>query len=114
VRPAPEHLAVPQAVDLVKDPEGRKVFQILLARQENGRSFALPPGTPPDILEAFRKGFAAMVKDPAFLADAARLNADIVVATGDEVEGLLVKTYSSPRPLIERASAEFKKAATGH
>ena len=55
-----------------------------------------------------------MVKDPAFLADAARLNADIVVATGDEVEGLLVKTYSSPRPLIERASAEFKKAATGH
>ena len=105
---------VPQAVDLVKDPEGRKVFQILLARQENGRSFALPPGTPPDILEAFRKGFAAMVKDPAFLADAARLNADIVVATGEEVEGLLVKTYSSPRPLIDRASAEFKKAATGH
>jgi tripartite-type tricarboxylate transporter receptor subunit TctC len=105
---------VPQALDLVKDPEGHKVFEILLARQENGRSFALPPGTPPDILEAFRKGFATMVKDPAFLADAARLNADIVVATGDEVEGLLVKTYGSPRALIDRASAEFKKAATGH
>ena len=88
---------VPQALDLVKDPEGHKVFEILLARQENGRSFALPPGTPPDILEAFRKGFAAMVKDPAFLADAAKLNADIVVATGDEIEGLLVKTYGSPR-----------------
>jgi hypothetical protein len=55
-----------------------------------------------------------MVKDPAFLADAANLKADIVTATGDEITALLVKTYGSPRPLVERATAEFKKAASGH
>jgi hypothetical protein len=48
------------------------------------------------------------------LADAANLKADIITATGDEITGLLVKTYASPRPLVERASAEFKKAASGH
>jgi tripartite-type tricarboxylate transporter receptor subunit TctC len=111
---SPDIPNVPQGVDLVKDADGRKVFEILLARQENGRPFALPPGTPPDIVATFRDGFAAMVKDPAFLADAANMKADIVPATGDEVAGLLVKTYAAPRPLIERASAEFKKAAGGH
>ena len=55
-----------------------------------------------------------MVKDPAFLADAAKLNADIVVAQRRRDRGLLVKTYGSPRALIERAIADFKKAATGH
>jgi tripartite-type tricarboxylate transporter receptor subunit TctC len=111
---SPDIPQVPQGLDLLKDEEGHKVFEILLARQENGRSFALPPGTPPDILATYRQAFAAMVKDPAFLADAANLKADIVVASGDEVEALLVRTYGSPRALIERASAEFKKAATGH
>jgi len=111
---SPDIPQVPQGVDLVKDEDGRKVFEILLARQENGRPFALPPGTPSDIVATFRQAFAAMVKDPAFLADAANLKADIVTATGDEITALLMKTYASPRPLVGRASAEFKKAASGH
>lgn len=108
---SPDIPDVPQGLDLVKDPDGRKVFEILLARQENGRPFALPPGTPPDIVATFRQAFAAMARDPAFLADAANLKADIVTATGDEITALLVKTYGSPRPLVERAIATFKSAS---
>jgi tripartite-type tricarboxylate transporter receptor subunit TctC len=111
---SPDLPNVPQGLDLIKDPDGHKVFEILLARQENGRPFALPPGTPPEIVAAFRQAFAAMAKDPAFLADAANMKADIVTATGDEVAALLSKTYAAPRPLVERASAEFKKAAGGN
>ena len=40
---------VPSGLDLIKDAEGRKVFELLLARQEFGRPFALPPATPPDV-----------------------------------------------------------------
>lgn len=111
---SPDIPHVPQALDLVKDPDGRKVFEILLARQEYGRPFALPPDTPPGIVATFRQAFAAMAKDPAFLADAKNMRADIVTATGDEIAALLARTYASPRALVERASAEFKKAATGN
>jgi hypothetical protein len=55
-----------------------------------------------------------MAKDPAFLADAKNLRADIVTASGEEIAALIAKTYASPRPLVERASAEFKKAASGN
>jgi tripartite-type tricarboxylate transporter receptor subunit TctC len=111
---SPDIPDVPQGLDLIKDPDMHKVFEILLARQENGRPFALPPGTPPDVVATFRQAFAAMAKDPAFLADALNMRADIVTATGEEVADLIAKTYGSPRELVERATAEFKKASTGH
>jgi tripartite-type tricarboxylate transporter receptor subunit TctC len=111
---SPDIPDVPQGLDLIKDAEGRRVFEILLARQENGRPFALPPGTSPEIVATFRQAFAAMAKDPAFLADAKNMRADIVTATGEEIAELLAKTYASPRALIERASVEFKKATGGH
>ena len=105
---------VPSALDLVKDPEGHKVFELLLARQEHGRPFALPPGTPADIVATFRQAFAAMAKDPAFLDDARKMNADIVVTSGDEIAALLAKTYATPKPLLERAIETFRKAAGTH
>ena len=108
---SPDIPDVPQGLELIKDPDGRKVFEILLARQENGRPLALPPETPPDIVATFRQAFVAMAKDKAFLADANNLRADIVTATGEEIAALIAKTYASPRELVERATAEFKKAA---
>ena len=69
-----------------------------------------PPGTPPDVVAALRQAFVAMAKDPAFLQDAAKMKADIVVADGDEVAALYARTYATPRPLVERAIEEFKRA----
>ncbi len=107
---SPDLADVPSAIDLIKDPESHQIFALLLARQENGRPFALPPETPPEIVATFRQAFMAMAKDPAFLRDAANLKADIVVASGEDITALLEKTYATPKPLLERAKAELKKA----
>jgi hypothetical protein len=108
---SPDIPDVPAGLDLVKNADGRKVFELLLARQENGRPFAAPPGTPPAVVAALRKAFLAMTKDKAFLQDAARMRADIVVNSGEEIAALLAKTYATPRPLVERAIATFKGAS---
>ncbi len=88
------------------------MFELLLARQEYGRPFALPPGTPPDVVATFRQAFAAMAKDEAFLQgcrkDARRHRRR---RPGEEVAGLFAKTYGSPKPLVERAIATFKSAS---
>jgi tripartite-type tricarboxylate transporter receptor subunit TctC len=102
---------VPSGLDLIKSKEGRAVFELLLARQEYGRPFALPPGTSPDVVAAFRQAFAAMAKDEAFLKDAAKMRADIIVGSGAEVSALFAKTYASPKPVVERAIATFKGAS---
>jgi tripartite-type tricarboxylate transporter receptor subunit TctC len=105
---------VPSGLDLIKDEDGRRVFELLLARQEFGRPFALPPGTPPDVVATFRQAFAAMAKDAAFLKDAEKMRADIIVGSGQEVSALFAKTYGSPKPLLDRAIATFKGASRKH
>lgn len=107
---SPELPDVPSAVDLIKDDEGKRVFELLLARQEYGRPFVAPPGLPADIVATLRQAFLAMAKDPVFLADAEKLRADIVIGNGQDIEALVRKTYASPKPLLERAIAELKKA----
>jgi tripartite-type tricarboxylate transporter receptor subunit TctC len=109
-RRSPDISEVPMAVDLVKDEEGRKVLELLLMRQENGRPFIAPPGTPADIVAIYRQAFAAMAKDPGFLQDAANIRADIAPNGGEEVAALYARTYASSPALVERAVAEFRKA----
>jgi hypothetical protein len=44
------------------------------------------------------------MKDPAFLADAKKLQMEVDPLTGAEVEALLRKAYSAPRDIIARAA----------
>ena len=107
---SPDIAEVPNALDLVKDDEHRKVFALLLTRQVHGRPFVAPPGTPPDVVAELRHAFMRMAKDPAFLQDAAKMKADIVINDGEEMAALYARTYATPRPLVERAIDEFKRA----
>ena len=83
---------------------------MLLTRQVHGRPFVAPPGTPPEIVATLRQAFMAMAKDPLFLQDAGKMQADIVIADGEEVAATYARTYAAPRPLIERAIEEFRRA----
>jgi tripartite-type tricarboxylate transporter receptor subunit TctC len=95
---------VPSAIDLVSDPETKKVLELILTRQETGRPFAAPPGVPADRVALLRQAFDATMKDPAFLADAKRLEMEVDPLTGAEVEALLRKAYSAPPDIIARAA----------
>ena len=106
----PDLKHVPSIVDHVKDPDSRRVVELLLARQEYGRAFAAPPGLSADIAAALRKGFADIALDPALLADAGKMGAEIEVGTHEQILALLDKTFNAPKPLVDRAIAEFKRA----
>ena len=95
---------VPNALDLVTNPEDKQVLQLILARQEMGRPFAMPPGVPADRVAILRAAFEATLKDPAFIADAARLQMEIDPLTGAEIETLLRTAYAAPRGIVQRAA----------
>jgi tripartite-type tricarboxylate transporter receptor subunit TctC len=95
---------VPNAIDLVSDPDNKKVLELILIRQEMGRPFALPPGTPADRVAILRSAFEATLKDPAFLTEAAKLQLDIDPLTGPQIEGLLKTAYAAPKPIVARAA----------
>ena len=56
------------------------------------RPFIAPPATPPDVANALRRGFEAMLKDPEFRAAAQRYKLELNnPMTGEEVQALVEK-----------------------
>ena len=64
-----------------------------------------PPGTPPGKVENLRRAFAETMQDPAFLAEAATMRAEISPTPGAEVQKIVADVYTTPKPIIDRAKA---------
>jgi tripartite-type tricarboxylate transporter receptor subunit TctC len=95
---------VPLAIDLLKDPADRNVFELVVLPQEFGRPFIAPPGIPADRAAAMTKAFAQTLTDPAFLADAARIRLSLDPLTGEEIMRLLDEAHGAPKDVIDRAA----------
>jgi tripartite-type tricarboxylate transporter receptor subunit TctC len=95
---------VPSAIDMVSDPDSRRVLELILIRQEMGRPFAMPPGVSADRIAILRQAFDATLKDPSFLAEAAKLQLEIDPLTGPQIAELLKTAYSAPKPIVARAA----------
>jgi tripartite-type tricarboxylate transporter receptor subunit TctC len=98
---------VPLLVDLVSDPDQKKVLGLLAYPEEMGRPFYMPAGTPKDYVAAMRKAFDETMKDPAFLADADRARLEIEPVSGANMDKMIKTAFETPKPLIEEA-AKFK------
>ena len=67
---------VPTLLELAP-PDKKDVVEFLAAGTPFGRAMAVGPGVPADRVAALRKAFDAVMKDPAFLAEAAKRHLDI-------------------------------------
>jgi tripartite-type tricarboxylate transporter receptor subunit TctC len=102
---------VPSALDLIDDPQNKQVMELILIRQEAGRPFAAPPGTPADRVAALRQAFAETLTDPAFIAEAAKAQLEIEPMRGADIAAMLAKAYAAPRGVVERAGELVYPAA---
>ena len=98
-------LDVPSALDLVEDAQSRQVLELILIRQEAGRPFAAPPGTPGDRVAALGKAFDDTLTDPDFIAEAAKAQLEIEPMNGAAIAKMLARAYAAPKDIVERAAA---------
>lgn len=94
---------VPLLLDQARNDEQRAVLKLVMGVQGMARPFVAPPGLPPDRLEVLRAAFAETMNDPAFLAEAKKLNLEVNPASGKEVEALVADLYRTPRNVVEQA-----------
>lgn len=85
-----------------KDPADQPLYEMLLARGDYGRPFAAPPGTPEYLVKALRKAFDDTMKDPEFLADAAKTKLEINPVTGEELQKMTAKLFATSPETIEK------------
>jgi len=63
----------------------------------------LPPGVPPERVEALRKAFLQTLNDKNLRAEADKMQLDVDPMSGDELQKLVADLYDTPPRLVERA-----------
>ena len=100
----------PQIPDVPLMPLGtteadQQLFELLYARGNYGRPYMLPPGVPPARVAALRAAFAAVFKDPAFLAEADKQKLEVDYISADEITGLTERVMATPPEVVARIQA---------
>ena len=94
---------VPNAYDLVSKTEDRQLFQLIFGPWTYGRPLMAPPGTPADRVAALRSAVKATLDDPAFRAEAQKINLEIQPVAPDAIEKVVADIFATPQPVLERA-----------
>ncbi len=87
---------LPLISDLATSEEGRHILEFMNSDSSVGWNVVAPPEVPQDRVALLRKAFDETMKDPAFLADAAKQHLEIVPGSGDEVAQVVAHTLGTP------------------
>jgi tripartite-type tricarboxylate transporter receptor subunit TctC len=102
---------VPLITELPAKPEDKPLLQFMARTSTVGRPLATTPGVPADRLAALRTAFAAMIKDPDFIAAAAREKLEIQPQTGEQLQEIIFGLLSSPADVRERMKIALQPKA---
>jgi tripartite-type tricarboxylate transporter receptor subunit TctC len=101
----PELPDVPTALELAKTDDQRQALEFLFLPADMGRPIAAPPGIPADRKAILVDGFAKLVKDKAFLADAKKAGLEVDgPMTSDEVVKTVDQIYATPKDVVQKVA----------
>jgi tripartite-type tricarboxylate transporter receptor subunit TctC len=99
----PEFSSVPLMTDFAKNDEERQILKLFSADVVIGRPFLTAPGVPADRVEILRKAFAAMTKDPDYLAESAKANLDVNLVEGARIQKIVEELIATPPDIVAKA-----------
>jgi tripartite-type tricarboxylate transporter receptor subunit TctC len=94
---------IPFAGDLLNSQRDREIFNFLIAPEKLGRPFMMSRRVPAERVAALRQAFGAMVADPAFRSEAAKLRLTVTPMSGEDVARDVAALYAAPPDLLARA-----------
>ncbi len=104
----PELPDVPAFPEFGRTPDDRKLLEFYVSAEDVGRSFVAPPGLPADRVETLRSAFMAMVRDPDFLAEIKKADAELNPLSGAELQKIIAATAAAPPALVARMQVMLK------
>jgi len=88
----------------IKDPVAQKGFEYWAALNMMDKWLALPPGTPQPIVDAYRKAFETMAKDPDYL----QRGSDYTPVSHKDIEALVQTLSKTPNESITYISTMLR------
>lgn len=99
---------VPLVIDLAENEEQRKLLELQFTAFQLGRPFFVAAEVPSDRVQVLRRAFDAAMADPKLLADAAKQQAEINPASGEEMQQILAEVYRTPKALVAKLQEASK------
>lgn len=95
--------AVPYMGDIAPNAHARALIKLLTASGAVGRPYIMSKDVPPDRVQILRDAFTATMKDPDFLADAAKLRLPVTPKNAEEARKVVDDVYAAPPDLVREA-----------
>ena len=100
-----EYPDVPLLTELARNEEQRRIFAMFSAPVAIGRPFLTTPDVPADRATALRAAFAAVMKDPGFIAEGKKASLDIKPTSGVRLAEIVADLINTPPDIVARAKA---------
>jgi tripartite-type tricarboxylate transporter receptor subunit TctC len=98
----PELKGVPLVIDYAKTEEQREELRLVLSNHEFGWPYIMAGEVPVDRAKAMVKAFEETMKDPEFLAEAAKRKLDISPVRGRDQAKLVQETFKAKPEIVEK------------
>lgn len=95
---------VPLISEFARSAAERQVLDLINSGLTFGRPMLTPPGVPAERVEALRRAFDATMKDPEFIAEAKRQNADPIPVKGERLQELAIQASAASDELVARVA----------
>lgn len=102
---APDLPDTPTLLEFAKTEEQKKIFGFVSSTGIISRALSAPPGVPAARLAAIEKAYAATLRDPEFLKEAAKRRYPIQPTTAKEVQAAVRQVISLPPDLVKKVKA---------
>jgi tripartite-type tricarboxylate transporter receptor subunit TctC len=99
---------LPVDENLAPTPRAKAIMALRSAPEVVGRPYVMSPGTPEPILRMVREAFAAALKDPELVAEAAKAKMELEYTSGDETLKILTEVLSQPKDVVDEFSKYVK------
>ncbi len=99
---------LPVDEDLAADKMGKTLMAMRSSVEFIGRPFVAPPGTPANIMNILRDGFARTAKDPELIEDARKSMMEVQYTSAEECLKLVTFLVNQPADIINEFSKYVK------
>jgi tripartite-type tricarboxylate transporter receptor subunit TctC len=103
----PELPNIPASVELGKTSEQVESLRVFANATDVGRFILSTPDTPADRIQALRRAFDAMVKDPEFIAELQAAKVELGPLSGEELQKLVAEVANVSPEAVERIRAVY-------
>ncbi len=87
---------------MAKTAADQQIFDLMFARQNYGRPIVTPPNVPAERVKALIAAFEATMKDPSFLAEAAKADVEVDPMSAQEMQDLTERLFKTSPEVIAR------------